>query len=455
MVKIAPDNRKDGPRPLGGSCVFRLPTAFGAGRAAVALILATLLSGARAEGQTQPYRAPLVVVQPAVSRLLRGEVTAVGTVEPALQTTVSAEVAGLVRQAGVEEGDRVVRGKTALAQLGGSALRIELAEARAALRRATEEWKRLKAGSRPEEVAALRAQLEEKRALMERDRNELRRAENLFNKAILDRSSYDRAKSNYLASKSQYERAKQQLRLAEAGERAETIAAARAEVERARARVARIRDDLRKTTIRAPVTGFVARKHVEVGQWVERGGRVADLIAIDRVHARIGVAERHIRFLRVGDPARVLLDALPGQVFRGRVSAIIPQADTASRNFPVKVELTNTPDFQIKSGMFARVAIQYGEARRAVLIPKDALLSRERGHAVFVVVGTQASLRPVQVGREVEGLIQVLDGKVDPGDMVVVEGNETLYDGVRVRLKGTSGPPAARPRAPRASGGRR
>ena len=142
--------------------------------------------------------------------------------------------------------------------------------------------------------------------------------------------------------------------------------------------------------------------------------------------------ERDIRLVQVGDDALVTLDALPNRTFTGRVKYITPQADLASRTFPVKIEVPNTPDHAIKAGMFARVTLRTGSAQSSVFVPKDAVVRRASGQVVFVVEDAKARMVPIKTGRTHEGLIEVVEGQLRPGAAVVVTGNESLQDQMAV-----------------------
>ena len=283
---------------------------------------------------------------------------------------------------------------------------------------------------------------------------ELRRAKDLYQGKVLDRASYDRAVANYEASRQQFEEATSNLMLSKLGPRKEEIAVAAAEIARVRARMARIRDDLAKTVIRSPFTGFLTEKWVEVGQWVQKGGRVAEVIELKRVLVRVPISERQISLVRAGAPARVIIDALDGRSFLGRIRNVIPKADPRSRTFPVEVELENTPRFDIKAGMFARLVLEYGEASRSVLVPKDAILLRTREAAVFVFDKGRVREVRFQPGRSVDSFFEVPRGVLKPGMRVVVKGNESLRNGMTVRTgadqprgKGRPGAPGKKPSA--------
>jgi multidrug efflux pump subunit AcrA (membrane-fusion protein) len=377
-----------------------------------------------------------VVVGKAVEQAVATEIDVVGTVEPQLATTLSAEIAGLTMRFDLREGDVVQQGKTVIAQLKATDLELAVAEAEAELAKARETARKLKRGLRPEEIQEKRAEAQERKTWMEKYAKDLERARSMRTRDIASASEYDLAESTYLAAKAQFERVTQSLRVAELGARQEDIAAAEAEVQRLEARVKRLREDVQKTTLRSPVSGVITQRYTEVGQWLERGGKVVDVIDLRAVLVRVPVHEKDISRLHVGDEATIVLDALPDRPFTGRVKHIIPQADPASRTFPVKIEVPNSPDSAIKAGMFARVRLRAGTAQAGVFVPKDAVVRQPTGLVVFVVQEEKARLVPIKTGRSHDGLIEVIDGSVKPGDTVVVTGNETLRDQAAVMVKG-------------------
>jgi HlyD family secretion protein len=378
-----------------------------------------------------------VVVGTVTAQHVATEVEVVGSVEPQLATTLSAEIAGFTQHFDLREGDFVHKGTTIVAQLKSSELRLAVSEAEAELAKARADLTKLKRGLRPEEIDEKRAEAAEKKTWVEKYAKDVERTKSLMTREMVSKSEFDQAEANHLSAKAQYERALRSLRVAELGFRQEEITAAEAEAQRLQAKVQRLREDVEKTVIRAPVSGFITNRYAEVGQWVERGGKLVDIIDLAAVLVRVPVHERDIRFVQVGDEAVVILDALPNQPFTGRVKYITPQADLASRTFPVKIEVLNTPDTAIKAGMFARVTLRIGAAQPGVFVPKDAVVRRASGQVVFVVVDAKARLVPIKTGRTHEGLIEVVEGQLTPGDTVVVTGNETLQDQMAVVARPT------------------
>jgi HlyD family secretion protein len=390
-----------------------------------------------------PGRPPVAVaLAPVVEETIQDRHEVVGTVEADLVTTVAAEVAGQVAAAPVEEGDRVVAGKTVLAQLGRTDREIAVREAGAALLRARQVLAELKAGSRKEELAARRAAVAERRAALEQKERDLKRLTELHAQRVIAAAELQRTESEHQSTKAQVERAEAELALAEAGPRAETVAAQEAEAARLAAALERAEDLLRKTTVLAPVTGYVTALHTEVGQWVGEGGKIADVVSIDQVLVRVDVNERDIGRVKVGQPATVTTDAYPERTFTGTVSRIVPLADAQSRGFPVRVKVTNPPDRPLKAGMFARVTLQSGQARPALLVPRDALVTNRGAQpVVFTVQEGVARALPVTVRASRGDRVAVQGEGLARGTMIVVAGQATLSDGAPVMVGG--GPGAA------------
>jgi HlyD family secretion protein len=453
--------------------------------AALAAVLAAGSPGAPpARAQLGPPPDVPVVVARVASRPVKDEVTFIGTVEPDRSVTVQAEVAGRVVRAEPREGDLVSGGQTVLAELDRVPNQLGLGEARALAAKARQEWDKLSTGYRPEEidearqtVARAEARLRDlvtgarpqereqaKSALAESEarrvwaERELQRAEQLVRQQLIAAQERDRAWQAYEVARSQERAAREQVALVEAGTRPEQIEAARAEVRQAQERlrllragpraeeiaqaeaeyrratfgVERLEDELRRMVIVAPFTGFLVRKRVEVGAWLRPGDPVADLIDLDPVLVVGPVNERDAGRLRTGARARVTLDAHPERTFTGELAHVVPQADRETRAFPVKVRVRN-PEQLLKSGMFARVTLELPGARRAVHVPRDAIVRRDGAALVFVVENGVAQARAVRTGQAAGGLVEVLDGALAAGQEVVVVGNDALRDGAKVR----------------------
>jgi len=425
----------------------------------VAAACCVLLAAHTASAQRWGPRPVAVKTAPVVSKAIPREVSFIGTIEPNVATTVAAVVAGRVAAAGFREGDAVTAGKTVLLEVDRGRREIALRERAAAVARARKQWEKVKEGSRREEVAQRLAAAKEQEAILQHHRRDLERARRLHQGKLISLAEFQKVESDYLAAREKYGSAQAALKLTRSGSRDEDIAMAEAEHDEARARMDAVSYEIEKSTLLAPISGFIVRKHVDVGDWVNAGEPVADLVDLDPVFAAGPVGERKIALLRPGQPVTVVLDAFPGENFSGEVAHIVPQADTRSRSFPVKVRLSNA-DGRLKAGMLARVNVIVSSGEPSVLVPKDAVVRRGPDELVFVVSNGQAKAVKVRTGRGYRTLLEIANGDLEPGQQVVTLGNEVLRDGAKVQLgngrgpgRGSGGRPGARSRRPGAGPG--
>ena len=221
-------------------------------------------------------------------------------------------------------------------------------------------------------------------------------------------------------------------------------ATAQAQVEAQRALVA-------QKTIRAPFSGVLGIRKVHLGQYVAPGAAVVSLQQLDPIYLDFSLPEQEIGKMVVGTRIRASVDALPGQVFEGEVTAIEPQVDANTRNFKVQATLPN-PDRAVRPGGFAKVGFDLGGARDVVVIPQTAVSFNPYGNAVFVVSKVKrkpgekdmqgkpltgdkfvVTQRFVKTGATRGDLIAVTDG-LKPGEQVVTSGLLKLRNDAEVTI---------------------
>ncbi|MEX2287951.1 MAG: efflux RND transporter periplasmic adaptor subunit [Planctomycetaceae bacterium] len=391
----------------------------------------------------QDTREPVAVAAVVEREVATGQ-TFVGTVMPHKTSVIGSAVDGRVIEFPVDEGQFVRKNQT-LCRLRTETLEIELAAAKAELQLRQEELAELESGSRPEEIAQVKAAMLAAKATKDYSQATLERNEGLFKggRAITERE-LQQARSVALRDDQAYLQAKAAHDLAVLGPRAERIAQAKARSLVQAEQVRLIEDRISKHTLIAPFDSYVIAEHTEVGAWVAQGNPVASVIKLDEVEITAFVPGEHVSQLETGTAARIEVPDLSDQVFTGSVSHVVPQADIRSRTFPVKVLVKNRIRNDVpllKSGMLARVALPVGEKQRMALVPKDALVLGGEFPVVFVVEtqsgspqeGVAKAVR-VELGAADGSLIQV-KGEVKEGDRVVVRGNERLRSGRPVAIR--------------------
>lgn len=194
---------------------------------------------------------------------------------------------------------------------------------------------------------------------------------------------------------------------------------------------------LRRHTVVAPFAGVVSRRIAEVGEWVETGTPVLELVDTERLRVDVQVPQERYAAVTVGTPVKVRLDARPQQVLEGRVATTVPVKDPNARTFLARIEVDD-PGRQMTPGMSARVSFGLGGEQPAMSVPRDAVVRRPDGSTVVWVVEGEGptaavSQRQVEVGPTLSDRIEIHSG-LEPDALVVLRGNETLEDGQRVRM---------------------
>ena len=226
-----------------------------------------------------------------------------------------------------------------------------------------------------------------------------------------------------------------------------TLAALAAEVEVNLAVVARLGAELarqqainRRQTLSAPFAGVISRKMAEAGQWADTRVAVFELTALDPLRIEARAPQSYFNRIEAGAPVRIKYDALPGREFSAVVTAKVPVSDPDTRAFPLMIQVDNGAGL-ITPGMSARVFITLSgpDQGAALLAPGDAILLKPDGGRTLWRVETTATgetVAPVsvEIGNTRLDEVEITAGAIKAGDRVVVQGNELLRPGQRVRI---------------------
>lgn len=212
------------------------------------------------------------------------------------------------------------------------------------------------------------------------------------------------------------------------------------DLENARAvnRMARL--ELSYANVLAPISGVIAERSIKPGNFVQINTPIFRIVDTSRLEATLNVPERELATLKAGLPVQLSVDALPGQVFQGRVDRVAPVVDSGSGTFRVVCAFDGGGLLQ--PGMFGRLKIDYDQRADALTIPRNALLEDNDDPAVFVVRDDKASRVPIKLGYYDGPWVEVRAG-LKPGDRVVTAGKVALREGSKVQVIGDPAKPAA------------
>jgi membrane fusion protein (multidrug efflux system) len=196
--------------------------------------------------------------------------------------------------------------------------------------------------------------------------------------------------------------------------------------------------ELSYTSVLAPISGVVAQRSIKIGNFVQINTPIFRIVDNSRLEATLNVPERDLATLKGGLPVVLVVDALPGKTFDGKVDRIAPVVDAGSGTFRVVCAFNGGGELQ--PGMFGRIRINYDQRADALVVPRVALLEDEGDPAVFIVRNSKVARVAVKLGF-MDGQWAEIRAGLREGDEVVTAGKTTLRDGSDVQLIGAPASP--------------
>lgn len=386
-----------------------------------------------------------VTTEPIRTRSLEAFVSSSGTIQPMRQVSISANQMGRVTRLAVEEGDEVKAGQF-LIEIDPRALESQLERGEATVAAAESALERA------------RNSVDQSLANLELSRQNLRRQQELWKEGLTTRQELERAQNEVTVREADYKAMLQEIETSELRIRQE------------RASLDSTRHSLTEVIISSPMDGIVTRRNIEegetavVGTMNNAGSQLLTIADMSQLEAEVEVDETDIPLVKLGQPARITIDAVPDRVFRGLVTEI--------GNSPIQASGTNTTGRQatnfkvvitlddqvpgVRPGFTCTAEIVTATREEAVSVPIQALTVRELlygpggeivreerrrrsggvepvvdaysepppGHerketeGVFVLRGADAIFTPVEIGIAGERYFEVLSG-LSPGDQVI------------------------------------
>jgi membrane fusion protein (multidrug efflux system) len=209
-----------------------------------------------------------------------------------------------------------------------------------------------------------------------------------------------------------------------------------------------IRATIAKKTIRAPFSGRLGIRLVNLGQILKEGDPIVSLQAMDPIFINFMLPQQDLARIQPGLAVRITSDALPGEAIAAKITAINPQADSATRNVRVQATAANK-DERLHPGMFASVAVVLPGKNQVVALPATAILPAPYGDSVFVVEehkdektgtsGLAVRQQFVRIGEKRGDFVAIVSG-LDKGATVVSSGVFKLRNGQSVVVDNTLNP---------------
>jgi HlyD family secretion protein len=359
---------------------------------------------------------------------------------------LGSKVMGKVSWIGVEKGDFVKRGQL-LVRLEDQEYRARENEMQAALLSAQERLSELENGSRPQEIARGKADLELAEANLRNAKVTLERTEKLVKDGIMTQQNLDDARARYDVFNSQVESARKALDLWQIGPREEQIKAQRANVRTAEASLEFSRTQLEATEIRAPIDGTILERLVEKGEMVttsfvgDRGAKssVVSIADLNDLQVEIDVSQADFARLKMDQPAIIVPEAFADRRYEGQLEEIAPEANRQKATVQVKVKVIK-PDSYLRPEMNAKVtffkeAVKFDAvAPSKIMIPRRAVVEGNGRRIVYLVSEGKAVTREVRLGAGNDMTVEITHG-LSVGERLIVSEIEKVREGMEVRAK--------------------
>ena len=295
----------------------------------------------------------------------KNKIEASGDIE-ATNVTVSSKVNGQILKINYDEGALVKEGDTLLT-IDHDLLAIQLQQANAAIESAKAQYELLKEGARSEDIKQASDALKQAEANFELSKLDYERNERLYKSNSITKQQFDTFSTKYDIAKAQLNSAKENLKKMKNFARPEELKQAKANLDRQIASANLIKKNISDSYVIAPISGFVVKKFVEIGESVLPMSSLMLLTDLSYVDLMVYVPETQLGRVQLGQNADVKVDSYKDKTFKGKVIYISPQAEFTPKNiqtqdertklvYAVKIHIAN-PKYELKDGMPADAII--------------------------------------------------------------------------------------------------
>jgi RND family efflux transporter MFP subunit len=340
------------------------------------------------------FGASMVSVKAVSPQPIRETLKLTGEIQADTEVAVQPRISGRLLKILVSEGDRI-KANQIVAIMDDESIRIQMQQSEANIAG-------IKANLRQAEINVARAQTEQERY------------KELLDKKYISQRDYDSVENSYLASQSTLEVQKTQL-------------------ESSWKNYELLKLQLTQTKVYSQIAGYVIDVPATLGTNLTTGSTIVTVAAVNPAKLILTVDQRDTAKIKPGVGVKFSCDIYPGQEFPGSIREIAPAYDPKTRTLSLTAKLRNDRN-KLLPGIFGNAEILVGGKDDALVVPSEAVVTRDNQTGVFMVNGDKiAKFQPVVTGLQAEGQTEVVQG-LKPGDLVVVLGQNRLRDGQTVEI---------------------
>ncbi|SFK21187.1 RND family efflux transporter, MFP subunit [Brevibacillus centrosporus] len=376
----------------------------------------------------QAARAVPVEVKKAVKEEFAVQMSLSGRLEAIQQVEIPSKATGRVQQLLVKVGDKVKSGQP-LVVLDGEELRIQMQKAQASMMSAKARYAEATEGTEAEVLAQTANSLADLQNKANAAKVDLERAQKLFSEGAISTAEVEKARLALATAQTNLENQKQKAQQEKKGPTQAALDSAVATLKQSEADYALSQLNVSNLTIKSPIDGIVGSLTATVGENVSNNAVVAQVINLSTMKVTAKASEGQVGQFEPGQSVSVKIPSANVTV-NGKITSVSPMADS-SKSYPIEIEVANT-DLKAKAGMVASVEVK-GNPHQAILVPREAVITKAQNSYVFVVEGDKAKQVTVTTGESDGTRIEILTG-LQGGESVVVQGQNTLTGNATVAV---------------------
>lgn len=369
---------------------------------------------------SQGARAVPVEVKKVAQEEFAVQMTLSGRLEAIQQIDVPSKATARIQQLLVKVGEQVQSGQP-IAVLDGQELQIQMQKAQASLLSAKAKYTQATEGTDVETLAQTANSLTDLQNKYNAAKVDMERSETLFKEGAISTTEVEKARLTLATASTNLENQKQKAKQEKKGPTQAELDSATAQLKQSEADYELSQLNVANLTIKAPIDGMVGSLSVTAGDNVSNNSVVAQIINMSTMKVTAKASEGQVGQYQAGQSVTVKVPSANLTV-NGRITSVSPMADS-SKSYPIEIEVAN-PDMRAKAGMVASIEMK-GNPRKAVVVPREAVITKGQESYVFVVAENKAKQVKVTAGESDGERVEILTG-LQGGEDVVVQGQNTL-----------------------------
>jgi RND family efflux transporter MFP subunit len=418
-------------------------------RTVIVLSIASLILilAACEKKKNEPIRKKLVLVEAVEVRQgkIANETKFTGDIEASAEINIFPKISAKIEAMKVDVEDSIKKDDV-IAILESDELRAQWSQAKAALQVMQAKWSQIEVGARPEEIAQAEDLVAKARANLKDAEHNYKRMKALSNRKTITERQLESAELALIVAKADLNSARKRLDMLRKGATKEDREALSAQVNQAKAALDLTKIRMSYARIVSPIDGIISARFFDPGDLALPARPLVTIVQMDSVKVIVHFPENQFRHIVRGIEAQLMVASYPGKIFYGKIDQVSPTLNPATRMFSAEIKVMNEERL-LRPGMFATVTIAIDLHSDALLVPKDAVLFREKYvenqetgedglrqiHYVYTVEDGKAHMRQVSLGHVSGNVVEINEG-VKLGGLVVVRGQHQLNDGEIVKV---------------------